>query len=86
MKTLIAGLCLVASPAFAVTAADIQAAYTARENACRGNSSSNACVKATVNAQKTSEALSREVYQSMQQRDQERQRVQQEEIWRRQVR
>lgn len=90
MKTLLTSLLLLASSSvFAVNAGDIQAGYAELNRACgnaSGRSVSKECIAASQRVQANSDQLNREIYSGMQKRDEERRRVQQEEIWREQVR
>lgn len=94
MKKMMFGLlCVFSAHVFAVTAADIQAANAEMNRACSqpnsnrtGSSEQKACWAAVQRTQANSDQLMRQIYGGMEQREQDRQRIQQEEIWREQIR
>lgn len=84
---------LAASPCFAVSAAEIQAGNAEMNRACSqagasqpGTSASRECAAAYQRSDANSRQLMREIQSSMEQQQQRRQTIQQEEIWREQVR
>lgn len=91
-KMLMAWLLVASCNAFAVSNSEIQAGYAEMNRACGpGNSGSQAsrereCAAAGRVVEQNSRQLMNDMAQSMAKRDQERQRIQQEEIWREQVR
>ena len=94
MKSLIcAAVCFSAVHAFAVSSEDIRAGYVELNRACSqaganniGSSAARECSAAAHRIDANSNQLNREIFKTMNQRDQERQRIQQEELWRQQVR
>lgn len=91
-KMLMAWLLVASCNAFAVSNGEIQAGYAEMNRACSpSNSGSQAsrereCAAAGRVVEQNSRQLMNDMAQSMAKRDQERQRIQQEEIWREQVR
>ncbi|MEN9903296.1 MAG: hypothetical protein RL651_1960 [Pseudomonadota bacterium] len=91
-KMLMAWLLVASCNAFAVSNGEIQAGYAEMNRACSpSNSGSQAsrereCAAAGRVVEQNSRQLMNDMAQSMAKRDQERQRIQQEEIWREQAR
>lgn len=78
---------------FAVTATDINAGVVELKRACNqrgvdrpGSTAADECIAASRKVQENSDRLSRNITNSMERRDQERQRIQQDEMWRQQIR
>ncbi|WP_153145307.1 hypothetical protein [Dechloromonas sp. H13] len=91
MKTLLVGVLSLqfVSCVYAVTSEEIQAGYAELNRACgqfKGRSVSHECIAAGQRVQSNADRQDREIYNSMQQRNEERRRIQQEELWREQVR
>lgn len=84
---------LAAPTCFAISSAEIQAGYAEMNRACTqsgasqpGTSASRACSAAYQKTDANSRQLMREIQSSMDQHQQRRETIQQEEIWREQVR
>lgn len=95
MKTLLLVLVTLtlSAPAFAVTASDISAGDAELERACNqpgvdrtGSTAAHECIAAFQRVQENSHRLNRDIADHMEERDQERQRIQQDEMWRQQIR
>ena len=94
MKSLFMGiLCVAASNAFAVSSGDIKAGYAELNRACSqsgvdrvGSSAAKECAAAYQRTETNNRQLDQEIANTSAQWDQDRQRVQQEEQWREQVR
>ncbi len=89
-KLLMTGLLVASCSAFAVSNSEIQAGYAEMNRACgssnSGSPASRECVAAGRVVDQNSRQLMNDMAQSMAKRDQDRQRIQQEEMWREQVR
>lgn len=92
-RIVMAGLLLASCNAFAINENDIRAGYAEMNRACTqprastyGTKESRECSAAGQAVQNNSDQLNRQIADNMVKRDQERQRIQQEEMWREQVR
>lgn len=79
-------MCIFCSSAFATSADDIQQGYADMKRICGSNPNSTECYAAAQKTDTNRDNLLREMQNTRDQRDQERQRIQQEEMWREQVR
>lgn len=94
MKEVVMTMLLLAScNAFAVNENDIRAGYAELNRACSqprannyGSQASRECIAAGRTVDENSRQLNSQIVDGMVKRDQERQRIQQEEAWREQVR
>lgn len=95
MKKLIVAVvvCLSASQAFAVDADDIRAGYGELRRACNqpgvdrpGSAASRECASAYNRTQTNARQLDKQIVDSANRRDHDRQRIQQEELWREEAR
>ena len=92
-RIVMAGLLLASCNAFAINENDIRAGYAEMNRACTqprastyGTKENRECSVAVQAVQNNSDQLNRQIADNMVKRDQDRQRIQQEEMWREQVR
>ena len=92
-KMVLAGFLLASCNAFAINENDIRAGYAEMNRACTqprantfGTKENHECNVAGMAVLENSKRLDRQIADNMVKRDQDRQRIQQEEMWREQVR